>query len=372
MGKNTGLLATDKHNFTGQTVFAVTDSDGKLTNKVTIDFTAIGSTVADLVNAVNAGLGGAATLSLTNGIMSFTGTAASNFVAIAEDGVTPSNRGGRGFSHFFGMNDLVEARVPNHFDSGFAATDGHNFTAGGKININITNKHGIVLENYTMTITGTSFNDLLTDLNASNLSGRVNFSLDAKGALVVTSIPASANYNLEVVSDTTSRASTNVSMSGLFGLGLKYKSDSAFDLRVKDNIRSNPGSLGLAKFNHTGAVGDVVLAAGDQKGANALQNVENNVLNFEASGGLGKMNATINQYAAALLADIGLRSQLNDGYREDNKALTVELSQRVSDYSGVNLDEELGNIIIYQNAYSASARLITTAKELYDELLRLV
>ncbi len=49
---------------------------------------------------------------------------------------------------------------------------------------------------------------------------------------------------------------------------------------------------------------------------------------------------------------------LLDGYNENSSAI-----------SGVNLDTELANTIIYQNAYSASARVITVANQLFDVLL---
>jgi flagellar hook-associated protein 1 len=48
------------------------------------------------------------------------------------------------------------------------------------------------------------------------------------------------------------------------------------------------------------------------------------------------------------------------------------VTKQRDDYQGVNLDEELGNLVIYQNSYNASARLITTARDMYDTLLSLV
>ena len=41
----------------------------------------------------------------------------------------------------------------------------------------------------------------------------------------------------------------------------------------------------------------------------------------------------------------------------------------VASLSGVNLDEELANTVLYQNAYSASARIITVVSTLFDVLL---
>jgi flagellar hook-associated protein 1 FlgK len=49
--------------------------------------------------------------------------------------------------------------------------------------------------------------------------------------------------------------------------------------------------------------------------------------------------------------------------------VTQELEYRASSVSGVNMDEEMGNLVLYQNAYAASARLVTVVDELYDTLM---
>jgi flagellar hook-associated protein 1 len=44
----------------------------------------------------------------------------------------------------------------------------------------------------------------------------------------------------------------------------------------------------------------------------------------------------------------------------------------VTSDSGVNTDEELSNLMLYQNSYAASARLITTISDTLQELLNIV
>ena len=44
------------------------------------------------------------------------------------------------------------------------------------------------------------------------------------------------------------------------------------------------------------------------------------------------------------------------------------LNLKQGQISGVNLDEELTQLIIYQQAYSAAARVITTNQQLFDVL----
>jgi len=63
---------------------------------------------------------------------------------------------------------------------------------------------------------------------------------------------------------------------------------------------------------------------------------------------------------------------LIDARQEDEETLRSIIEQQLLNESGVNIDVELGNLIIAQNAYSASARVITAVDETFQELLRAV
>ena len=53
-------------------------------------------------------------------------------------------------------------------------------------------------------------------------------------------------------------------------------------------------------------------------------------------------------------------------------ALDRELSARLASENGVNLDEELSNLILYQRAYGANARVIAAVDELWQTLLNVI
>ncbi len=148
--------------------------------------------------------------------------------------------------------------------------------------------------------------------------------------------------------------------------------DSAFDLKVVDRISDNVNLLSLAQFDQAATVGNSALSFGDQRGGIALQELENKAVNLRKAGGLSQFNSTLSQYSGAVLADFGFRAKLAEGFEEDNSVLLRELEQRSSSISGVNIDEELSNMIIYQNAYSAAARILSTAQQLFDDILGIV
>lgn len=55
---------------------------------------------------------------------------------------------------------------------------------------------------------------------------------------------------------------------------------------------------------------------------------------------------------------------------EDEGAFRDLLQRRLSDESGVNIDEELSNLIIVQTAYAAAAKVVSAIDEQFRELLR--
>lgn len=76
--------------------------------------------------------------------------------------------------------------------------------------------------------------------------------------------------------------------------------------------------------------------------------------------------------AASAVAEIGSRAQNAERAAQTDGLISSELSSRAAASAGVNLDEELSNLILYQRAYSANARVIAAVDELWQSLLQIV
>ena len=74
-------------------------------------------------------------------------------------------------------------------------------------------------------------------------------------------------------------------------------------------------------------------------------------------------------YASAFYQDISTQSSNASTNQTTAADRLTEAQSRLSSNSGVSLDEELSDLIKYQQAYSAGARLLTTVDKLYDTLL---
>ncbi|HCP18669.1 MAG: flagellar hook-associated protein FlgK [Candidatus Puniceispirillum sp. TMED52] len=73
-----------------------------------------------------------------------------------------------------------------------------------------------------------------------------------------------------------------------------------------------------------------------------------------------------------LVLEIGSDIQSTDIIVQATKALRDASIEAESMYSGVNLDTEASNLIEYQQAYQASARILQTAREIFQQLLDVI
>jgi flagellar hook-associated protein 1 FlgK len=127
----------------------------------------------------------------------------------------------------------------------------------------------------------------------------------------------------------------------------------------------------LAQLNlsPSSVAGDIVLGASDNRGALLLANATNVMHNFDAVGGQSSGALSLNDYMAQLS---GLQADLaNEAENERVTRANVkeEVVARRTDREGVNLDEELSNMMIYQQAYNASARIMTVVQEMFERLI---
>ena len=79
---------------------------------------------------------------------------------------------------------------------------------------------------------------------------------------------------------------------------------------------------------------------------------------------------TFNESYGRLVSDVGSKVSQNRVLRESAEAIKGQTEALYESQSGVNLEEEAANLIQYQQAYTASARIITTSQTIFDTLLR--
>ncbi len=98
---------------------------------------------------------------------------------------------------------------------------------------------------------------------------------------------------------------------------------------------------------------------------------ENSLLmaSFQTDKTLNKGRSTFQDNYALMTSDIGTVTSSADVRLQSSAVLYEQASDRVTSVSGVNLDEEAANLLKYQTAYNAAARIISIADELMQTLL---
>jgi flagellar hook-associated protein 1 FlgK len=80
-------------------------------------------------------------------------------------------------------------------------------------------------------------------------------------------------------------------------------------------------------------------------------------------------SASIDDVYADLVGSIGNKASSARIDKEAAQSILTQTQSRLDSISGVNLDEEAANLLQYEQAYNASARVIAIARSLFDSLL---
>ncbi|VDZ74014.1 flagellar hook-associated protein 1 [Atlantibacter hermannii] len=90
-----------------------------------------------------------------------------------------------------------------------------------------------------------------------------------------------------------------------------------------------------------------------------------NLQNTKMVGG----NKTFNDAYASVVSDVGNKTSTLKVTSTTQKNVVVQLTNQQQSISGVNLDEEYGNLQRFQQYYLANAQVLQTASTLFDALL---
>lgn len=371
--------------FSGKTRIATVNAAGVRQAYVDIDFDAVPPTVFDgattntftsgaqFMARINAALGAGTATYSASGALTLTGGA--NGVVISDDPADPSAKTGKGFSHYFGLNDVITNANITDYDTGLTTASDHGFIGGEVISLQLTDSSGNLLRAVNVTVPSTpapndKMADLLGALNTGvNLFG--SFALDANGRMAFT--PAgNQDVQISVASDNTHRGTNGPSISQFFGVGRDVKLDRTESFAIRQDIALNYSKLAFAQFDRSAAPPTVAVASGDGRGALALSLAGSTTSSFGPAGDMRAVQMSVLAYASELSGNIGSKAQAAQDRKYSADAVTTEATTRRAAVEGVNLDEELVNLTTYQQAYNASARLIQAAKDIYDILLNMI
>ncbi len=104
---------------------------------------------------------------------------------------------------------------------------------------------------------------------------------------------------------------------------------------------------------------------GNAAGDNAV-NLANR-LKVDISANLGK--SSLDTYYGSMIGALGVQADNADRLTTNQQTLVNQITNWRSSVSGVNLDEELSDMIRFQKGYSSAARVLTAMDEMLDKLI---
>ena len=186
-------------------------------------------------------------------------------------------------------------------------------------------------------------------------------------------------------------AGTNRGFSHYFGLNNFFASNgdtltgdklenSAYNLKVDDRLVADPNLIATGTITQQTASAVSGVSAlytyarysGDNSIAQQMAQLSTGVVSFDAAGGLPNTQQSLQSYTSDVLGFVSQRSAEATDNAATAKLLYDGFVSKSDAVSGVNLDEELANTVVFQNAYSATARIITTVNKMYEDLMQVV
>src|SRR5574344_7901 len=128
-------------------------------------------------------------------------------------------------------------------------------------------------------------------------------------------------------------------------------------ITVNQALKSDVSSVAAGFADNTGAV-----AAGDGKAAVEIASIRNTQVMIGHK-------RTFDDYFADSVTNVGLKGQQAETQYNSQNAVMKDLRDMRDSVSGVNMDEELADIIKFQHGYNAAASFIKTWDELLDTVI---
>ncbi|MBI4522643.1 MAG: flagellar hook-associated protein FlgK [Deltaproteobacteria bacterium] len=128
-------------------------------------------------------------------------------------------------------------------------------------------------------------------------------------------------------------------------------------VKVTSPVRADPDLIAAAQ--EAGGV------PGDNRNALALVDLEK--LPFPALG-----DSNFNSYFLSVVGEVGGRIERSENARDFQSSLLTQAQIRRDATSGVNIDEEMTNLILFQRAFEAASLLVRKGDEMYEALLAMV
>lgn len=268
-----------------------------------------------------------------------------------------------GFSNFFGLNDFF---IDNLSDGVYESDVLASTFAASAATLTLRDSTGALVGSPFAVSAGESLSSIVTRLN--NNVPNVTAGLVPDGSGVRLRIAHDQGSSMTI---TQAAGNTFLTTIGLHPADVGVSGT----LIVRSDLVTTPSliSRGVAQWNAAlGPAGEYFASVGDATVAKALAETLSQLRSFDVAGGVTGTSVNFDEFAAAILSRNATQADNNRRDIEFQKGLTDSLKLKSDSVRGVNLDQELSQLILFEQAYSAAARVVNVIQRMFDALDRAV
>jgi flagellar hook-associated protein 1 FlgK len=287
---------------------------------------------------------------------------------------TQSTESFSGFSNFMGLNDFfVDNQVRDTYESKVVPTT---TTTSATTLYFYDEDSGVGTGN---DLNGGTGFTIQAGLTLEELATTINNDTTLNGQLQAVVVPEGSGERLRIT-HTEGKDLIVSEVSGgtlLSDLGVAESNIGlAQEITVSSILQTSPSKVAgqRVQFDSTIGVagGEFYGAASDNSNAAALAESMTSSHDFDAAGSFIVSSKSLMDYSVDILSSSATLSSNNLSDRDTQKVLVDSLKNKSDTFKGVNLDEELSQLILYEQAYAASARVISVINEMFDTLDQVV
>lgn len=236
----------------------------------------------------------------------------------------------------------IDGSTGNNFFNALKTTVLTNVNNTGSATLTASNgdPSNISIDKYEITLTGTnSFS--LANLTTGASSGTFTFT-------------SGSTFNLA--------NGFAVTISGTPAVGDKFKlsvsESAARDFSVSNGVLSNSNKVSAGLNSST-----------DGANASKLAELQSKLVFDSVTLKAGSGTFTFDEFYSSIVSTVGIQSFSSRSTLSQQDGILLQLNARRESIAGVSIDEEMINMIKFQQAYNAAARLIGVADELLDTII---
>lgn len=209
---------------------------------------------------------------------------------------------------------------------------------------------------YKLNAGATMINDIVwegTNKSIKILDGQLKGLLDTRDEVIPRYLQALDDMAEALITNVNALHRTGYGLDGSTGRDFfDSTSTSAADIRLSKEIEDNVDRIAASKSGEEG----------DNTNAQAIADLRDSRL-------MQRGTITISEFYQALMGEIGVETGKAQNLKESFELLVAQLENARQSVQGVSLDEEMIQMIKFQHAFDAAARVITAMDEALDTVI---